>query len=201
MILPNFKNHYCFLFLNEGHSSIGSGMLWRGGQQQKFTTSGFTLSNTKMYHNHYSCICLFYIFFPSLSWRSKCVTCPIFIVHIYSPFPSDHQNVIGMMSLIIWTLDMKGFGEISDHFRVQLGTKELRVTPSILKYLSVLIETQILRNLWRICNKNAQLESNLELNQLSNELFLPKTRLSIKRIKRLLSLSLFKSFNNSTNLK
>jgi hypothetical protein len=43
-------------------------------------------------------------------------------------------------------------------------------TPSVPNYLSVLIGTQILRNLWGIC-KNAQLGLNPDLNQLSNELF------------------------------
>jgi hypothetical protein len=41
--------------------------------------------------------------------------------------------------------------------------------PSITNYLSVLIGTQILRNLYGIC-KNIQLQSNLGLNELSNEL-------------------------------
>jgi hypothetical protein len=42
-------------------------------------------------------------------------------------------------------------------------------SPSVPNYLSVLIETQILRNLLGIC-KNTQLQSNLSLNKLSNEL-------------------------------
>jgi hypothetical protein len=42
-------------------------------------------------------------------------------------------------------------------------------TPFVPNYLSLLIETQVLRNLWGIC-EIAQLGSNPSLNKLSNEL-------------------------------
>jgi hypothetical protein len=47
-------------------------------------------------------------------------------------------------------------------------------TPSVPNYLSVLIGTQILRNLWGIC-ENTQLGSNPSLNELSNELIYTQT--------------------------
>jgi hypothetical protein len=43
-------------------------------------------------------------------------------------------------------------------------------TPYVLNYLSVLIGTQILRNLWRLC-ENAQLGYDPSLNKLFNEIF------------------------------
>ena len=53
-------------------------------------------------------------------------------------------------------------------------------TLSTPNYSSILIETQILRNLWGIC-KNAQLGSNLGSNQLSNELFWTKNGIVNKK--------------------
>jgi hypothetical protein len=70
---------------------------------------------------------------------------------------------------------------------VQMETRKfyrkdiLTHTPSVPNYLSVLIGTQILRNLWRIC-ENAQLGSNPSLNKLSNELFYTQNGVVNKKI-------------------
>jgi hypothetical protein len=57
----------------------------------------------------------------------------------------------------------------------------LSYTPSVPNYLSVLIGTQILRNLWGIC-ENAQRGSNKSLNKLSNELFYTQNGVVNKKI-------------------
>jgi hypothetical protein len=59
---------------------------------------------------------------------------------------------------------------------------QLSYTPSVPNYLSVLIGTQILRNLWEIC-ENAQLGSNSSLNKLSNELFYTQNGVVNKKIR------------------
>jgi hypothetical protein len=60
-------------------------------------------------------------------------------------------------------------------------------TPSVPNYLSILIVTQILRNLWGIC-KNVQLGFNLDLHQLSNELFCTQNKVVKKRYDGLIRL-------------
>jgi spore coat protein CotF len=45
-----------------------------------------------------------------------------------------------------------------------------------------MIETKILKNLWEIC-KNAHLEYDQKLNQLSNELFYTQTKVISKKIR------------------
>jgi hypothetical protein len=57
----------------------------------------------------------------------------------------------------------------------------LKNTPSVPNYLNVLIGTQILRNLWRIC-ENTKLGSNPSLNKLSNELFYTQNGVVNKKI-------------------
>jgi hypothetical protein len=57
----------------------------------------------------------------------------------------------------------------------------LHDTPSIPNYLSVLIGTQILKNLWGIC-KNAQPRFNLWLDQLSNEILCTQNGVVNKKI-------------------
>jgi hypothetical protein len=54
-------------------------------------------------------------------------------------------------------------------------------TPSVPNYLSVFIGTQMLRNLWGIC-ENTQLGSNPSLNKLSNELFYTQNGVVNKKI-------------------
>jgi hypothetical protein len=60
-------------------------------------------------------------------------------------------------------------------------------TPFVSNYLSVLIGTQILKNLRWIC-ENTQLGSNPGLNRLPMSYFTPKTELSIKRYDGLIML-------------
>jgi hypothetical protein len=55
------------------------------------------------------------------------------------------------------------------------------ITPSIPNYLSVLIGTQILRNLWGFV-KNAQPIFNPNLNKLSSELFYTQNGVGNKKI-------------------
>jgi hypothetical protein len=57
----------------------------------------------------------------------------------------------------------------------------LKYIPSVPNYLSVLIGTQILRNLWGIC-ENVQLGFNPSLNKLSNELFYTQNQVVNKKI-------------------
>jgi hypothetical protein len=57
----------------------------------------------------------------------------------------------------------------------------LNTTPSVPNYSSVLIGTQILKNLWWIC-ENAQLRFNPGLNKLSNELFYTQHKVVNKKI-------------------
>jgi hypothetical protein len=52
------------------------------------------------------------------------------------------------------------------------------ITPSVPNYFSVLIGTQILKNLWGIC----EIGSNPSLNELSNELFYTQKGVVNKKI-------------------
>jgi hypothetical protein len=68
-----------------------------------------------------------------------------------------------------------------EHHVQYLATACVHITPYFSQYSTVLKETEILRNLCRIC-KNTQLGPNLDLNQHSNELICAQNWVDNKKV-------------------